>query len=138
MARSVSVDRIAGEASSVLTITMPHVTVRTEQLPGSSAPGSVIYFRLVVVNDGSGLAKNVALVENLPEALQLVSTDPAIEHPGSSGSDQLTWRVSELAPGDTAVLRVGVRLSAGPRTDSSFSTVRSLSYEDSRGNVYRP
>jgi hypothetical protein len=139
VARSSSTDRVSGDASSVLTVTMPRVTVRIEQITESPAPGAVIYYRLVIINEGNGLAKKVAVVENLPDALQLVSTDPNLGRPDSPGSSQqFVWRLAELAPGETAVLRVGARLTPNLRPDTNLTTRHTVSFEDTRGNAYRP
>jgi uncharacterized repeat protein (TIGR01451 family) len=138
VARSISTNKVAGEASSVLTVTMPHVSIRTEQITGSPAPGATIFYRLVVVNDGSGMAKNLTVTENLPEALQLVSTDPAIEQQDSSNSNRIMWKVTELGPGDTAVLRIGVKLKPNLKPDTNLTSAHSITYEDSKGNSYRP
>jgi uncharacterized membrane protein len=139
VARSSSTDRVSGEASSVLTVTMPRVTVRIEQLTESPAPGAVIYYRLVIINEGNGLAKKVAVVENLPDALQLISTDPNLGRSDSPGSNQqFVWRLAELAPGETAVLRVGARLTHNLRPETNLTTRHTVSFEDTRGNAYRP
>jgi uncharacterized repeat protein (TIGR01451 family) len=138
VARSISTNKVASEASSVLTVTMPRVSIRTEQITGSPAPGATIFYRLVVVNDGSGMAKNLTVTENLPEALQLVSTDPAIEQPDSSNSNRIIWKAAELGPGDTAVLRIGVKLKPNLKPDTNLTSTHSITYEDSKGNSYRP
>ncbi len=138
VARSISNGKVASEASSVLTVTMPRVSVRTEQITSAPAPGATIFYRLVVVNDGSSVAKNVTVTENLPEALQLVGTDPVLDQTDVSGGSRLTWRVSELGPGDTAVVRIGVKLRPNLRPDMNLTETHTLSYEDNKGRVYKP
>lgn len=138
VARSLASNRVANEASSALTVGTPRVLVRTEQVSDSSAPGDAIYYRLVLVNQGSGLAKNLVVTEMLPEALQFVSSDPALSQQDAPGAGQkLTWRVSDLAPGDTAVLRIGVRLRPNLTADTNLTTRHTLSYQDSNGNSYQ-
>lgn len=138
VARSLASGRVANEASSVLTVGTPRVLVRTEQVSDSSAPGDAIYYRLVLVNQGSGLAKNVVVTETLPEALQFVSSDPALNQQDTPGAAQkLVWRVADLAPGDTAVLRIGVRLRPNLTADTNLTTRHTLSYQDSNGNSYQ-
>jgi hypothetical protein len=44
--------------------------------------------------------------------------------------------VAELAPGDTAVLRITVRLSPNLPADADVRTTRTLSYQDTNGNSY--
>ncbi|HEX8745906.1 MAG TPA: hypothetical protein VF717_01830, partial [Pyrinomonadaceae bacterium] len=138
VARSLASGRVANEASSVLTVGTPRVLVRTEQVSDSSAPGDAIYYRLVLVNQGSGLAKNLVVTETLPEALQFVSSDPELNQQDAPGAGQkLTWRVADLAPGDTAVLRIGVRLRPNLQADTNLTTRHTLSYQDSNGNSYQ-
>lgn len=138
VARSLASGRVANEASSVLTVGTPRVLVRTEQVSDSSAPGDAIYYRLVLVNQGSGLAKNIVVTETLPEALQFVSSDPELSQQDAPGTGQkLVWRVSDLAPGDTAVLRIGVRLRPNLTADTNLTTRHTLSYQDSNGNSYQ-
>jgi hypothetical protein len=91
-----------------------------------------------VVNDGSGMAKNLTVTENLPDALQLVSTDPVIEQSDSGTSNRIQWRVAELGPGDTAVLRIGVKLKPNLKPETNLTSTHSITYEDSKGNSYRP
>jgi uncharacterized repeat protein (TIGR01451 family) len=138
VARSLASGRVANEASSVLTVGTPRVLVRTEQVSDSSAPGDAIYYRLVLVNQGSGLAKNLVVTETLPDALQFVSSDPSLSQQDAPGAGQkLVWRVTDLAPGDTAVLRIGVRLKPNLSADTNLTTRHTLSYQDSNGNSYQ-
>ncbi len=90
----------------------------------------------MLVNEGSGLAKNLVVNEALPSALEFVSSDPNLSAQDSSGGQQFRWRVPELAPGDTAVLRVTVRLRPSQTADQTLTTRHSLSYQDTNGNSY--
>lgn len=138
VARSLASNRVASEASTVLTVATPRVRVRTEQVSEGVVPGEAFFYRLVLVNEGSGLAKNLSVTEALPEALQFVNSDPSLSAQDGPGNTQsFTWRVAELAPGDTAVLRVAVRLRSGVAAGSSLTTRHSLSYQDTNGNSYQ-
>lgn len=137
VARSLASNRVASEANTVLTVATPRVRVRTEQVTDSSAPGDTIYYRLVLVNEGSGLAKNLGVVENLPDALQFVNSEPTLSaQDASNDSQRITWRVTELAPGDTAVLRIAVRLRANLQAETNLTTRHSLTYQDTNNNNY--
>jgi hypothetical protein len=137
VARSLLSGREASEANTVLTVATPRVRVRTEQAADSTAPGAPVFYRLVLVNEGSGLAKNLTVVETLPDALEFVNSDPSLNAQDGPGSSQrFTWRVAELAPGDTAVLRVAVRLRPNIAADSVLSTRHTLSYQDTNRNGY--
>ncbi len=138
VARSLASNRVASEASTVLTVATPRVRVRTEQVSEGVVPGEAFFYRLVLVNEGSGLAKSLSVTESLPEALQFVNSDPSLSAQDAPGNTQsFTWRVAELAPGDTAVLRVAVRLRPAVAAGSSLTTRHSLSYQDTNGNSYQ-
>jgi hypothetical protein len=137
VARSLLSGREASEANTVLTVATPRVRVRTEQAADSTAPGEPVFYRLVLVNEGSGLAKNLTVVETLPDALEFVNSDPSLNAQDAPNSSQrFTWRVAELAPGDTAVLRVAVRLRPNLPADATLTTRHTLSYQDTNSNHY--
>jgi uncharacterized repeat protein (TIGR01451 family) len=138
VARSLTSNRVASEANTVLTIATPRVRVRTEQVTDASAPGDTIFYRLVLVNEGSGLAKNLAVTESLPDALQFVNSDPSLNAQDAPGdTHRFVWRVNELAPGDTAVLKIAVRLRANLSADVNLTTRHTLSYQDTNNNAYQ-
>ncbi|HEX6622837.1 MAG TPA: tetratricopeptide repeat protein [Pyrinomonadaceae bacterium] len=130
--------RTASEASTVLTVATPRVRIRPEYGGSEVKPGDTIFYRLVLVNDGGGLAKNLSVTEVLPDALEFVSSAPALnlqDAPGSARS--FVWRVPELAPGDTSVLLVTVRVRPNIPADSVLTSRHTLSYQDTNGNGYR-
>ena len=130
--------RIAGEDSTVLTVATPRVRVRAE-LPNTEArPGDTLFYRLVLVNDGGGLAKSLVVTEQLPESLEFVSSAPELTLQDLSGGGRgLVWRVAELAPGDTQVLQVTVRLRPNLAADAVITPRHTLNYQDSNANAYR-
>ncbi|HEX5708798.1 MAG TPA: tetratricopeptide repeat protein [Pyrinomonadaceae bacterium] len=136
--RAANANRVASEASTVLTVAAPRVRVRTEQVTTEAAPGDTVFYRLVLVNDGAGLAKNLVVTEQLPEALQFISSDPSLNAQDSSGdARRFVWRVGELAPGDTAVLKIAVRLRPNIEADVTIPTRHTLVYQDANGNNYQ-
>jgi uncharacterized repeat protein (TIGR01451 family) len=130
--------RVAGEDSTVLTVTTPRVRVRSE-LPNSEVkPGDTLFYRLVLVNDGGGLAKNLNVTEYLPDALEFVSSAPELTLQDLGGGARgFVWRVAELAPGDTQVLQVTVRLRQNLPADAVITPRHTLTYQDSNSNAYR-
>ncbi|HEX8190970.1 MAG TPA: tetratricopeptide repeat protein [Pyrinomonadaceae bacterium] len=130
--------RIAGEDSTVLTVATPRVRVRAE-LPNTEVkPGDTLFYRLVLVNDGGGLAKSLVVTEQLPEALEFVSSSPELSLQDLGGGGRgLVWRVAELAPGDTQVLQVTVRLRQNLAADAVITPRHTLAYQDSNANAYR-
>jgi uncharacterized repeat protein (TIGR01451 family) len=138
VARALSSGRTASEANTVLTVAAPRVHVRTEQVTEASNPGELLFYRLVLVNEGGGLAKNLTVTELLPEALEFVSSEPGLDaHETAGGARRIVWRVAELAPGDTTVLRITVRLGANLPANADVRTTHTLIYLDANGNEYR-
>jgi uncharacterized repeat protein (TIGR01451 family) len=135
--RSLLSSNVASEAATVLTVAAPRVRVRSEQGTGEVSPGDTFFYRLVLVNDGGGLAKNLIVNESLPSALEFVSSDPSLSTSDAAGGAQrFTWRVAELAPGDTTVLLVTVRLRPNVAADQTLSPTHTLTYQDTNGNSY--
>ncbi|HYE14367.1 MAG TPA: tetratricopeptide repeat protein [Pyrinomonadaceae bacterium] len=129
--------RVASEANTVLRVATPRVRVRAELGNSQPAPGETIFYRLVLVNDGGGLARNLAVTEYLPDALEFVSSSPELslqDMPG--GARGFVWRLNELAPGDTAVLLVTVRLRQNLPADAVITPRHTLTFQDSNGNGY--
>jgi uncharacterized repeat protein (TIGR01451 family) len=138
VASSVGSSRAASEASTVLTVAAPRVRVRTEQVADSTAPGDMIFYRLVLINEGAGLAKNIVINEVLPDALQFVNSNPTLNSQDAPGdSRRITWRVPELAPNDTAVLLITVRLRSDLAADGTITTSHTWVYQDTNGNTYQ-
>ncbi|HEV7906418.1 MAG TPA: tetratricopeptide repeat protein [Pyrinomonadaceae bacterium] len=138
VATSVGSNRAASEASTVLTVAAPRVRVRTEQVTDSTAPGDMIFYRLVLINEGAGLAKNIVVSEVFPDALQFVSSNPTLNSQDAPGdSRRITWRVAELAPNDTAVLLITVRLRPDLAADGTITTNHTWVYQDTNGNSYQ-
>jgi tetratricopeptide (TPR) repeat protein len=138
VSRALASTRVAAEANTVITVAAPRVRVRVE-MAGAFEPGESSFYRLVLVNDGGGLAKNLVLTEVLAETLQFISSEPRLDASDAAGGGRrVVWRVAELAPGDTTILRITARLGANlpPTTDVSAS--RTLSYQDTNGNTYAP
>jgi uncharacterized repeat protein (TIGR01451 family) len=129
--------RIAGEDSTVLTVATPRVRVRAEVPNTEVKPGDSIFYRLVLVNDGGGLAKGLIVTELLPDALEFISSSPELTLQDVGGGRGLVWRVAELAPGDTQVLQVTVRLRQNLAADAVITPRHTLTYQDSNANAYR-
>jgi uncharacterized repeat protein (TIGR01451 family) len=129
--------RIASEDSTVLTVATPRVRVRAELPSTEVKPGDTIFYRLVLVNDGGGLAKGLNVTELLPDALEFVSSSPELTLQDVGGGRGLVWRVAELAPGDTQVLQVTVRLRPNLAADAVITPRHTLTYQDSNSNSYR-
>jgi hypothetical protein len=121
----------------------PLLRIRIEEMPRNPAGGGVIFYRLVVVNEGHAVAKDLVIREELDASLDFASSDPAPAHQEIvARSLVLTFRLQSIEPGGTRSIRIAVR----PRPDAkannlamnvSAQTKHSINYQDSKGTAYR-
>lgn len=121
---------IATVPSAALTPPLvPHL--RIEQLNETTTSGPEFYYRLVLTNDGTGMAKDIIVNDRLPDNLQFISSEPRLKLESTAiGAQRFIWRVAKLAPNTTVVLHIKVRLKPG------LSNERVLSYKDAKGKNY--
>jgi capsular polysaccharide biosynthesis protein len=88
---------------------------------------------LTCTNRGSGIAKVVEMRSLLPDALELVASDPAVNR-GKSG--EYVWTFEELGAGEKKGARVSIRVKAGIAVGTNLQVKNLLSYQDQLGNSY--
>ncbi len=71
--------------------------------PASAIKNDLVQFRLEVTNTGKAAARGVVIEETLPKGLDLVQLKG--EPPPSGNAPTYTWKVGDLAPGATRVIR---------------------------------
>jgi len=107
------------------------VHIRQEQSPRESV-GGVTFYRLVIVNEGKAVARDLIVTELLSDDMQFASSDPAPSRQEPVGrSQRLTFRIPELKPGTSRILRIAVRLRVGAAPEAVLKTKHSVSYQDS-------
>ncbi|MCA1614399.1 MAG: DUF11 domain-containing protein, partial [Acidobacteria bacterium] len=124
---------VASETSTVITVATPRLRVRTEQITESASPGDLIYYRLTLINEGNGLAKDIVVSEQLAGGLDFVTSEPKVKE--SKGT--LTWKVEDLAPGNTVVLLISARVNPNLQADSTLPARHSVQYKDINANPYQ-
>ena len=55
----------------------PFLRIRIEEMPRVAASNGVIFYRLVLVNEGKGMARDLILREELDRTVDFASSDPA-------------------------------------------------------------
>ena len=129
---------VAGVAASPSVGLGPVVRIRMEQSPRESAVSGASFYRLVVVNEGKGIAKDLIVNELLSDDSQFASSDPAPSRQESVGRTQrLTFRIAELKPGASRTLRIAVRPRSGAQPQSHLKAKHSVTYQDSLNKSYR-
>jgi uncharacterized repeat protein (TIGR01451 family) len=69
--------------------------------------GDIATFRLVAKNAGPDTALNVVITDSLPTSMQWVSAAPAAAF---FNGNTATWSLPQLAPGDSAVINIQVKI----------------------------
>jgi Domain of unknown function DUF11 len=128
---------VGGEAAKVSLALGPLVRIRMEQSLRESAVTGASFYRLVVVNEGKGIAKDLVVSELLSDDSQFASSDPAPSRQESVGRTQrLTFRIAELKPGESRTLRIAVRPRAGAQPENHLKAKHSVTYQDSLNKSY--
>lgn len=130
---------VASETSTMLAVAAPRLRIRTEQITQSAAPGDLIYYRLILINEGSGLAQKIVVTEVMAGGLDFVSSDPKVkvEDESAKSSGTVTWKVEDLAPNTTKVLLITARVKPDLQADSTLPARHSVLYQDTNGNAYQ-
>jgi len=100
---------------------------------GRLRPGEVATFDLTCINRGSSIARVVELQTILPEALELVASDPAVSR-GRAG--EYAWKFEELGAGEKKGARVSIRVKSGVAVGTNLQVKNLLRYQDQLGNTY--
>lgn len=115
----------------------PLVRIRLEQSPRETSVGGATFYRLLVVNEGKGVAKDLIVSELLPGELEFASSDPAPSRQETVGrSQRLTFRIAELKGGASRVLRIAVRLRVGAGAEAVLKAKHTVAYQDSDRKSY--
>jgi len=117
----------------------PLVRIRMVQSTRETVASNAIFYRLVVINEGKGTARELIVSELLSDVSEFASSNPApTRQEPVARTQRLTFRIVELKPGESRTLSVAVRpRTAGASTDNILKTKHSVSYQDSQGKTYQ-
>ena len=73
--------------------------------PAVGSLGAVLSYRIEVNNPGELPAKEVVVIEKLPDGLTYASSNP----PAEAASQQLVWRLGELGSRQQRIIEVNFR-----------------------------
>ena len=111
-------------------------------MPRVAAANGVVFCRLVVVNEGKAVAKDLILREELDRSMDFASSDPAPSRQEIVAQALvLTFRLPSLEPGASRSIRIAVRPrpDAKPKPATVNTAVplkQSTTYRDTKGNAY--
>ncbi|MRR53686.1 MAG: tetratricopeptide repeat protein [Deltaproteobacteria bacterium] len=120
-------------ATVYLVHSRPVVTLEMSASNGRLKPSEVAHLVLNVVNNGSGMAKDVEVISHLPERIDLVASEP-VAVGGRTGDH--AWRFTELGPGEKRSIVLAYRVRPGVAAGTNMQIENRLSYKDQRGNSY--
>jgi uncharacterized repeat protein (TIGR01451 family) len=95
---------VVGTGTTMKTWTSADLSV-TQTGPAAASPGAAIIYRIDVSNPGDLPAKDVTVVQAVPDGLAYVNSNP----PAETAGRQLQWRLGELGPRQRRVIDVTYR-----------------------------
>jgi len=111
----------------------PVVTLEMSASNGRLKPSEVAHLVLSVVNNGSGMAKDVEVISLLPERIDVVASEP-VAVGGQKGEH--AWRFTELGPGEKRSIVLAYRVRPSVAAGTNLQIENRFSYKDQRGNSY--
>ena len=98
--------------------------------PGPYASGDTVTFNITVYNQGLQLVKNVQLQDTFPDAdFSLYSTNWTVS---GTGTASLNQPIPEIAPGDTALVKISFIVNASNGVVTNYAEV--VSFDDAWEN----
>lgn len=116
-----------------LVYSRPVVTLEMEAKNGRLKPGEIAHLVLSAVNNGSGMAKDVEVMCQLPERIEVVASEP-VAFDGRKGEQ--IWRFSDLGPGEKRSMVLAYRVRSGVAAGTNLQIENRLQYKDQQGNSY--
>lgn len=95
---------MVGSGSTMKTWSSPGIAVRKTG-PAVAGVGSTVCYRIQVSNPGDMAAENVAVVDEIPETMSLVGTNP----PATPNGRTVQWNLGRLGPGGCQAMTVTLR-----------------------------
>jgi uncharacterized repeat protein (TIGR01451 family) len=114
-----------------VTVTAPIMTVSKTASVLTADPGDEINYTITYENIGTGLAKNVKIVDTLPLDVNFVVSYPMYD---SVSGNVYTWNVGDVAAGDGDDIYVVVTVKAGTQDGSVLRNYVKLTYTDANNN----
>lgn len=114
---------------------LPLLRLKIEPMPVRFANDSTLSYRLIITNEGSGVAKDLTVRSELDAALEYVASNLLPHRQELIAQKQiLTFRLPLVQPGETKVLEIAVRSRGAAAVNISAQTKHSIFYRDSKGN----
>ena len=92
--------------------------------------GEHVTYALRVQNQGSTLAEQVRVTDDVDPRLQIQSYDASV---GATGTQKLTWTFTDVAPGATEIINLTVRVADGLQAGTVIPMALEANYTNSVG-----
>jgi hypothetical protein len=126
----------SGAAKAGSPVDVPILRVRIEEVPRPGSNEGTVSYRLIIANEGTGIARDLTVRSELDAGLDYAASDPSpIRRELIAQKQVLTFRLSMVQPGETKVLQIAVRLRRTGSTNIANQTKHSVFYRDSKGNL---
>jgi hypothetical protein len=123
------------KASSI--VDLPSLRIRIEETPYANAANSAFSYRLVITNQGKGIAKDLTVRGELDASLDYAGSDPLPNRQELVAQKQvLTFRLPTIEPGATKVVQISVRSRRVGKLNIATQTKHSVIYRDCNGSFY--
>ncbi len=114
-------------ADTRASIEVPNLTITKRANQDSVEVGDIVLYTITVSNNGSGTAKNVRILDDLPPVLgytpgsSVLNDNATTFDPQSSGNGRLTWDVGELKAGEDVTLRYQATVVSGAKSGRYYN-----------------
>jgi len=125
----------SGAVKASPNVDLPLLRTKIEKMPGVAATDGTVSYRLIITNEGSGVAKDLTVRGELDVALDYAASDPSPNRQELIAQKQvLTFRLPVVQPGETKVVQISVRPRGAVSMNIATQTKHSIFYRDSKGN----
>jgi len=116
-------------------VEVPLLRLKTEEMPISAA--SNISYRLIIVNEGTGTAKDLTIRVELDAALDFTGSTPLANRQELFAQRQvLTFRLPMLRAGESQDIQISIHSRHSAVVDLATQTKQTVFYRDSRGDPF--
>jgi uncharacterized repeat protein (TIGR01451 family) len=116
-----------------VSVTAPILTINKTASVDFADPDDTIIYTITYHNLGTGWASLVEIVDTIPADTTFVSSIPATI---SSGPDEYTWEIVDLAPNGSGIITITVTVDIGTTDETTLHNDVTLDYADANGNYY--
>jgi uncharacterized repeat protein (TIGR01451 family) len=117
-----------------VTVTAPNMIIVKVADVNNADPGDEIYYTITYINEGTGLATNVVIIDTIPENTTFVNSTPTYD---LDSGDTYTWNnIINIGPSASGTIVIKVTVDVGVDDETILHNIATLDYDDANGNPY--